>query len=81
MHKKNKFDIPNYDNLVWSVEKPLHHFLFVQQIDTPSNTDSDEEKYESTGQMFDRDLLSPRAREMCKDSKVVWMAKANGKYV
>lgn len=48
------------------------------EIDTPSNTESDEEKYESTGQMFDRDLLSPRAREMCKDSKVVWMAKANG---
>lgn len=50
-------------------------------MDVPSNTESEEEKYESTGQEFDRDLLSPRASEMCKDSKVVWMAKTNGKYL
>ena len=36
-------------------------------------------KYESTGQIFDRDLLSPRAKEMCKDSKVVWMTEKRGK--
>ena len=45
----------------------------------PSNTETEEIEYVSTGQGLPRDLLSPRAREMCKDSKVIWMAKRTGK--
>ena len=43
------------------------------------DTEEKEVKFESTGQIFDRDLLSPRAKMMCKDSKVVWMAEKRGK--
>ena len=45
----------------------------------PSNTETEEVEYESTGQELPRDMLSPRAKEMCKDSKVIWMAKRTGK--
>ena len=48
------------------------------EMEVPSDAESEEQHYESTGQAFDRELLSPRAKEMCKDSNVFWMAKSNG---
>ena len=49
------------------------------QVDVEGDTEDKVVKFESTGQIFDRYLLSPRTMEMCKDSKVVWMAEKRGK--
>ena len=48
------------------------------EMEVPSDVKSEEQHYESIGQEFDRGQLSPRAREMCKNSKVFWMAKSSG---
>lgn len=48
------------------------------EMEVPKDAESEEQHYETTGQVFDRDQLSPRAKEMCKDSKVFWMAKSSG---
>ena len=41
--------------------------------------ETEELEFESTGKEVPRNLLSPKAREMFKDSKVIWMAKRKGK--
>ena len=48
------------------------------EMEVPADVESEEQHYETNGQVFDRDQLSPRAREMCKDSKVFWMTKSTG---
>ena len=48
------------------------------EMEVPSDEESEELHYKTTRQVFDRDQLSPRAKEMCKDSKVFWMVKSTG---
>lgn len=70
--------VSHFNQTHLATPEQLKDSLSESEIDVPSNLESNEVTYYSSGQQVDRDDLSPRAREMCKDSKVVWMAKTAG---